>query len=163
MSVSCVLEIRRRSRVQKSPLFPSAVLVVAVALSISAQIVQAEQSVIGWIAAALPALGFLVMVKIALGRTPSLTLTSANDAPAEGSGAGADVVDVAELLPAARMARDTLAAEGRPLTRDALASHLRADGYPIRNARASRLLHALRQDEEADDPISQSAENGRTT
>ncbi|MEJ3743442.1 hypothetical protein WEI85_09155 [Actinomycetes bacterium KLBMP 9797] len=35
---------------------------------LSAQVVDAERSVTGWIAAAVPALGFLVMVKIALGR-----------------------------------------------------------------------------------------------
>jgi hypothetical protein len=43
------------------------VRVVAVVLSLAAQVVQAEQFVIGWIAAALPAAGFLAMVKIALG------------------------------------------------------------------------------------------------
>jgi len=43
------------------------VLICAVALSLGAQVVEAEDSIIGWLAAALPALGFLVMVKIALG------------------------------------------------------------------------------------------------
>jgi hypothetical protein len=45
------------------------VLVCAVALSLAAQVVEAEPSVIGWIVAALPALGFLAMVKLALART----------------------------------------------------------------------------------------------
>jgi hypothetical protein len=40
------------------------------ALSLSAQVVDAEQSAIGWIAAAIPALEFLVMVKIALAHAP---------------------------------------------------------------------------------------------
>jgi len=72
MSIASGLEIRRRKRQHKPVLFPTAVLVCAVALSISAQVVEVERSVIGWIAAALPALDFLVMVKIALGRaTPS--------------------------------------------------------------------------------------------
>jgi hypothetical protein len=71
MSIASGLEMRRRKRQSKSVYFPAAVLGCAVALSISAQVVEAELSVIGWIAAALPALGFLAMVKVALGRTAS--------------------------------------------------------------------------------------------
>jgi hypothetical protein len=69
MSIASGLEMRRRKRQHKPVRFPAAVLGCAVALSIAAQVVEAERSLIGWIAAALPALGFLVMVKIALGRT----------------------------------------------------------------------------------------------
>ena len=71
MSIASGLEMRRRKRLYKPVRFPAAVLGCAVALSISAQVVEAELSIIGWISAALPALGFLVMVKIALGRTAS--------------------------------------------------------------------------------------------
>jgi hypothetical protein len=42
---------------------------VAVVLSLGAQVVEAEQSAIRWVAAAIPALGFHVMVKIALARS----------------------------------------------------------------------------------------------
>ena len=170
MSVSCGLEIRRRSRVGKSLPFPGTVLVLAVTLSISAQIVEAEQSVIGWIAAALPALGFLVMVKIALGRTPApravpgkvTQRVDTDDRPAGTADARVtwepDVIsavaseaaptpaEIAELLPTARAARDALLAEDRPLTRDTLAAQLRSDGYPMRNARVSVVLRALRED-----------------
>lgn len=69
MSIASGLELRRRRRQGRSVVFPSVVLSCAVALSLAAQVVQAEASVIGWIAAALPALGFLVMVKIALGHS----------------------------------------------------------------------------------------------
>ncbi|WP_420870225.1 DUF2637 domain-containing protein [Micromonospora globbae] len=69
MSIAAGLELRRKRRLGKPVAFPAAVLVVAVSLSLAAQVVEAEASVIGWIAAALPALGFLAMVKIALGRT----------------------------------------------------------------------------------------------
>ncbi|HZO67772.1 MAG TPA: DUF2637 domain-containing protein [Kribbellaceae bacterium] len=69
MSIASGLEIRRRHRASRPVLFASAVLVCAVALSLSAQVVEAEPSVIGWLAAALPALGFLAMVKLALTRT----------------------------------------------------------------------------------------------
>ncbi|MFG3601625.1 DUF2637 domain-containing protein [Micromonospora chersina] len=74
-SIAAGLELRRNRRLGKSVAFPATVLTVAVFLSLSAQVVEAEASVIGWVAAALPALGFLTMVKIALGR--------ADAAPAE--------------------------------------------------------------------------------
>lgn len=69
MSIASGLEIRRRHRVGRRVAFPAMILVCAVALSLAAQVVEAEQSVIGWLAAALPALGFLAMVKLALART----------------------------------------------------------------------------------------------
>ena len=52
--------------------------------ALAAQVVEAEPSVIGWVAAAVPALGFLVMVKIALGRTS--TAPPANTAGTVGGG-----------------------------------------------------------------------------
>jgi hypothetical protein len=70
MSIASGLEIRRRHRASLGVTFPATVLVCAVVLSLAAQVVEAEQSVIGWLAAALPALGFLAMVKLALARTP---------------------------------------------------------------------------------------------
>jgi hypothetical protein len=68
MSIAAGLELRRRERAHNSLKLPATVLVVAVALSLSAQVVEAEPSIIGWAAAALPAFGFLAMVKIALAR-----------------------------------------------------------------------------------------------
>ncbi|MBQ1057682.1 DUF2637 domain-containing protein [Micromonospora sp. C32] len=78
MSIASGLELRRRKRAHTSTVFPATVLACAVTLSLAAQVVEAEPSVIGWVAAAVPALGFLVMVKIALGRTS--TATPANTA-----------------------------------------------------------------------------------
>ncbi|WP_255511058.1 DUF2637 domain-containing protein [Micromonospora sp. WP24] len=69
MSIASGLELRRRKRAHTSTVFPATVLACAVTLSLAAQVVEAEPSLIGWVAAAVPALGFLVMVKIALGRT----------------------------------------------------------------------------------------------
>ncbi|WP_083302922.1 DUF2637 domain-containing protein [Micromonospora carbonacea] len=68
MSIAAGLEIRRRVRIGKSKAFPVTVLVVAVFLSLGAQVIEAEPSVVGWLAAALPAAGFLMMAKIALAR-----------------------------------------------------------------------------------------------
>lgn len=73
MSIASGLELRRRKRAHTSTVFPATVLACAVTLSLAAQVVEAEPSVIGWVAAAVPALGFLVMVKIALGRTSTAT------------------------------------------------------------------------------------------
>jgi hypothetical protein len=67
MSIASGLELRRRRREHTSVGFPAVVLGCAVVLSLAAQVVEAEPSPIGWTAAAIPALGFLVMVKVALG------------------------------------------------------------------------------------------------
>jgi hypothetical protein len=78
--------------------------------------------------------------------------------PAAGSGPGRstapgaepEVVDahaVAHLLPAARAGRAMLAAEGRPLSRDALANAMRDDGHGVSNARASLLLKILKAEQ----------------
>ncbi|PMR61891.1 DUF2637 domain-containing protein [Verrucosispora sp. ts21] len=80
MSIASGLELRRRKRAHTSTVFPATVLACAVTLSLAAQVVEAEPSVIGWVAAAVPALGFLVMVKIALGRTSTATPATARPA-----------------------------------------------------------------------------------
>jgi hypothetical protein len=69
MSIASGLELRRRKRAGTTSTFPATVLGCAVTLSLAAQVVEAEASPIGWIAAAIPALGFLVMVKVALSHT----------------------------------------------------------------------------------------------
>jgi hypothetical protein len=69
MSVASGLEMRRRTRFGSPVWSSAAVLVIAVTLLLSAQVVEARASPIGWIAAAIPALGFLVMVKVALAQT----------------------------------------------------------------------------------------------
>jgi hypothetical protein len=69
MSIATGLEIRRRARAGRPAGFVLAVLVAAVVLSLAAQVVEAEASIVGWLAAALPALGFLACVKVVLSRT----------------------------------------------------------------------------------------------
>ncbi len=71
MSIATGLEIRRRHRARQPAGFVLGILAAAVALSLSAQVVEAEPSAIGWLAAALPALGFLACVKIVLTRNPT--------------------------------------------------------------------------------------------
>ena len=76
MSIATGLEIRRRHRAGHPAGFVVGVLIAAVTLSLSAQVVEAETSVIGWLAAALPALGFLACVKLVLTRTPTTAATT---------------------------------------------------------------------------------------
>jgi len=52
--------------------------------------------------------------------------------------------EVAALVPVARTAARTLAAEGTSLSRKALARQLRADGHQLSNATASALVRVLR-------------------
>lgn len=160
MSVAGGLELRRRKRLGAHLWFPAVVLVVAVVLSLGAQVVEAEPSVIGWLAAALPAVGFLAMVKIALGRAgsgpdatvpasaavpdgpgrPQHSTTVADDGPPSGT-----VEDeIRDLLPVARKAADDLTRQGRPLSREALAEVLRQQGHAMSNARASALVKLIR-------------------
>jgi hypothetical protein len=82
MSIATGLEIRRRHRAGQPAGFVLAVLVGAVALSLSAQVVEAERSVVGWLAAALPALGFLALVKIVLTRAPARAVEPSTVEPA---------------------------------------------------------------------------------
>jgi hypothetical protein len=162
MSVASGLEIRRRKRVHGPVGFPVAVLAVAVSLSLSAQVVDAEASPIGWITAAIPALGFLVMVKIALAQGPATSapsdasLVDVSSAPMpDHSGVSMspndralvraiEPRDVEALMPAARAVAEVLDREGRRVSRQALASALRTDGHAVSNALASAVLHALK-------------------
>jgi hypothetical protein len=145
MSIATGLEIRRRARTHRPAGFVVAILVAAVTLSLSAQVVEAEASVVGWLAAALPALGFLACVKIVLSRTTTPGTTGTDTTAAVDTGTAAvpaqltgrderddrdrveDGQDVtAGLLDQARtVAVAHLAEHGRPITRDQLRAHLR--------------------------------------
>jgi hypothetical protein len=81
MSIATGLEIRRRARYGRPPGFVVGALVAAVVLSLAAQVVEAEPSIVGWLAAALPALGFLACVKIVLSRTVATTTPAAAPVP----------------------------------------------------------------------------------
>jgi hypothetical protein len=163
MSVASGLEIRRRKRLHASVGFPVVVLAVAVSLSLSAQVVDAEASPIGWITAAIPALGFLVMVKIALAQGPATSsasdtgLVDVSSAPPPLDDCGVSMSpsdrrlacaveprDVEALMPAARAVAEELDRDGRRVSRQALAGALRADGHAVSNALASAVLHALK-------------------
>lgn len=74
MSIALGLELRRRARTHRPTAFVGTALLCFVAVSLAAQVVEAERSIIGWLAAALPAIGFLVLVKVVLSRTAAITI-----------------------------------------------------------------------------------------
>jgi hypothetical protein len=75
---------------------------------------------------------------------------SANDSPGHrvavpgDQAVPVDIRAVANLIPAAQSARAALSADGRSLSRDALADRMRQDGRALSNARASLLLKILK-------------------
>ena len=70
LAVSMGLEVRRRRRNREAAGFAATVLVAAVALQLSAQVAQAPLTFWGWTMAALPAVGFLLLAKVAMNRAP---------------------------------------------------------------------------------------------
>jgi hypothetical protein len=129
MSIATGLEIRRRHRTAQPAGFVLWILIGAVVLSLSAQVVEAERSIVGWLAAALPAGGFLALVKIVLTRTPagtvvldpSHTVLAGEDGKDDQNADGAtDLVDQARTVAAAHLAQ-----HGKPITRDQLRAELR--------------------------------------
>lgn len=165
-SIAAGLDLRRRKRAGKPVGFPAVVLACAVVLSLAAQVVQAEPSVIGWIAAALPALMFLAMVKMALGRADAIPDPAKPGTVAQHPGQAQDdagatrtdqnrprsSVDLSTLLPAAREAAHTLTAQGAALNRASLAGQLRKDGHALSTATATELVRLLRNDKQHDRP-----------
>jgi outer membrane biosynthesis protein TonB len=82
MSIALGLELRRRARTHRPTAFVATALVFFILVSLAAQVVEAEPSVVGWLAAALPAIGFLVLAKVVLSRTAATTSTVTTPAPA---------------------------------------------------------------------------------
>ncbi|WP_422751576.1 DUF2637 domain-containing protein [Micromonospora sp. WMMD1219] len=145
-SIAAGLELRRNRRLGKSVAFPATVLTVAVILSLAAQVVEAEASAIGWIAAALPALGFLAMVKIALGRADLAPThrTPRRSGPAASGPVrivDASVPDTRETAPttplrvpaSATAVRDLPTAVSAPADQDPAVPDRRDDGAPVRD------------------------------
>src|SRR5215831_16623168 len=63
------IEIRRRKRHRHGVGYPMSVLIAAAVLSLAAQVAQARPTITGWISSAVPALAFLALTKLILGRT----------------------------------------------------------------------------------------------
>jgi hypothetical protein len=73
------LEARRRHRLYgRAGVYPIALIIGAVALSLTGQLAEAKPGLSGWIISAVPALGFLALVKLVLSgpTTPTTTTTT---------------------------------------------------------------------------------------
>lgn len=172
-TVSAGLEVRRRRRTGMSAVLPAGVLVVATALQLSAQVAQAERSPWGVLLAAVPAVTFLVLVKLALARashpvmpaeaTPVMVETPVMPAGVPANLAGnvdeetpeepesqpepplaRELVDVSDLLLPGRAVARELERSGQRVTRKALQEGLRARGHKVSTERAQALLGAVR-------------------
>jgi hypothetical protein len=121
------IEIRRRKRQHRTAVYPMAVLIAAVALSLSAQVAQAKHGITGWLLAAVPALAFLALTKLLFSRTtspqpPVGTPPQATPAPVSDQ---PDDTAASQLLFSARMAAFShQRTTGQPITAAGLASHL---------------------------------------
>jgi hypothetical protein len=80
MAVVAGFEIHHDRATGRSYTFPAIVLVFGVLVQMTAQVAEAERSPAGWLVAAMPALGFLAVVKLLMRRTPAPTTP---DTPAE--------------------------------------------------------------------------------
>jgi hypothetical protein len=69
--IAAGLEARRRSRHGQSIGYPITVLIASMTLSLAAQFAVAKPGVSGWLLSAVPALAFMALVKLVIGRTPA--------------------------------------------------------------------------------------------
>lgn len=168
LAVSMGLDVRRRRRNGESTRFALCVLVAAVVLQLAAQVAQAPVTFWGWTMAALPAVGFLLLVKVAMTRTAAVLVPSpapvddlspvepvaapvadragdvapvrADEAASTGAGEGTS----GDLLATGRSVAEDLARHDARLTRATLIAGLRGRGVRVGTDRASQLLTALR-------------------
>jgi hypothetical protein len=168
------LEARRRIRHYGSAgAYPIVLIVAAVALSLTGQFAEATHSISGWLISAVPALGFLALVKLVLSSprpttttntTPANTAALTTTAPPASSALVVEAIPSGQLLPAgpggvpghvlasARFAvTNHLQTVGRPITAEELAARI-----SITPAIAAGVLRKLTADETA-----QSRVNGR--
>jgi hypothetical protein len=160
------IDIRRRKRHHRPIGYPMTVLIAAAILSLAAQVAQARPTIAGWISSAVPAMAFLALTKLILGRTttpngeppcavaPAAAATSAPTAgnpaqtPAEAPATASLTPDTltslqpvpsGQLLISARMtAFNHQQATGQPITPGQL-----ADRLAIPQALAGALINHL--------------------
>ena len=156
------LEARRRIRLYGSAgAYPIVLIVAAVALSLTGQFAEAIHSISGWLISAVPALGFLALVKLVLSsprpttttnktpanELPPIVTTSARDTAATPTNAGQFPPGglPGHVLASARFATTNhLQTVGRPITAEELAARI-----SITQAVATGVLRQLSADEAA--------------
>lgn len=161
MAVSAGLELRRRHAAGRPVRAVLAVLLGAVAIQLAAQVADAERSVWGWTMAALPCLGSLVLIKMALAAAgPQVQVRSGTGPDLDGGRPTPELHPVPDAEPEVEPVLDELVehglrvvreleAGGRPLTRVALVRELRAREVRLSTDKATDLLRTLRSMEAA--------------
>ncbi|MEV5895768.1 DUF2637 domain-containing protein [Nonomuraea fuscirosea] len=162
IDLTCVMAARERQRDKKTGkgrhgriTWPVLVLTGGIILSLAANLAQADPTVWGWITAATPAAAFLIAVSMLERRAthpepPPAPAASPSPAPVvssvpvpelvrpDNTDAQSDGLAPALVDYARRLADDHHAKHGRPITRDALRSHL-----GVSDQLAADLLRAL--------------------
>jgi uncharacterized protein DUF2637 len=106
MAIVAGFEIHHDRATGRSYTFPAIVLVFGVLVQMTAQVAEAERSPAGWLVAAMPALGFLAVVKLLMRRAPAPTTAPAEPEPASVTTSAVDVPTVPRVkLPADITAR----------------------------------------------------------
>jgi len=82
MAVVAGFEIHHDRAAGRSFTLPATVLVFGVLVQMTAQVAEAEPTPAGWLVAAMPALGFLAVVKLLMRRTPTHPPTTGTESPA---------------------------------------------------------------------------------
>jgi hypothetical protein len=107
MAVVAGFEIHHDRATGRSYGLPAVVLVFGVLVQMTAQVAEAEPSPAGWLVAAMPALGFLAVVKLLMRRAPAPTTP---DASSESESASAPAgVDETPAVPRVRLPADITA------------------------------------------------------
>lgn len=104
MAVVAGFEIHHDRAAGRSFKFPAAVLVFGVLVQMTAQVAEAEPSPAGWLVAAMPALGFLAVVKLLMRRAPTEP-----PAPAEAPDAAEPAQEAPTAVPRVRLPADITA------------------------------------------------------
>jgi hypothetical protein len=131
------LEARRRIRTYGTAgAYPIVLIIAAVALSLTGQFAEATHSISGWLISAVPALGFLALVKLVLSR-PATSATTKQGAPQPAAVKATPSDEPTALERTAIAASDTgnLPPGGPPgglaLARFAANNYLQTTGRPI--------------------------------
>jgi hypothetical protein len=109
MAVVAGFEIHHDRAAGRSYTFPAIVLVFGVLVQMTAQVAEAERSPAGWLVAAMPALGFLAVVKLLMRRTPTPTTTDKDSEPAPVTVGTPIVVQDVPTVPSVRLPADITA------------------------------------------------------
>lgn len=109
MAIVAGFEIHHDRATGRSYTFPAIVLVFGVLVQMTAQVAEAERSPAGWLVAAMPALGFLAVVKLLMRRAPAPTTPEPPAEPESASPARSTVVQDAPTVPRVKLPADITA------------------------------------------------------